>query len=128
MGTDEAVEESGIGNVLLTATGDPMGNGNLKFPSEKKLALMRRKLAKVKGSYVLPPEADAIDRAKYEICRQIPIYMHKKGLTQRQLAKQMGVPETRVSEIVHYRIWKFTLDRLLGYFERVNPKVVLKVA
>lgn len=105
-----------------------MGNDNMRFPSEKTLAVMRKKLAKAKGSYLLPPDADAIDRAKYEICRQILIYMHKKGLSQRQLAKQMGIPETRVSEIVHYRIWKFTLDRLLGYFEKINPKLVLKVA
>ena len=105
-----------------------MAKEKFRFPSEKNLKLMRRKLEKVKGSYVLPADADAIDRAKYEMCRQILIYMHRKGLSQRELAKQMGIPETRVSEIVHYRIWKFTLDRLLGYFERVNPKVVLKVA
>lgn len=105
-----------------------MGNGKIKFPSDKTLALMRKKMAKVKGSYVLPPDADAIDRAKYEICRQILLYMHKKGLSQRELARQMGIPETRVSEMVHYRIWKFTLDRLVAYFEKINPKVALKVA
>jgi predicted XRE-type DNA-binding protein len=105
-----------------------MAKEKFKFPDETTLKSMRKKLEKAKGSYILPADADAIDRAKYEMCRQILIYMHRKGLSQRDLAKRMGIAETRVSEIVHYRIWKFTLDRLLGYLEKINPKVVLKVA
>ena len=49
-------------------------------------------------------------------------------MTQRELAKALGTPETRVSEIVHYRIEKFTLDRLLGYLQMVKPMVTLRVA
>ena len=59
---------------------------------------------------------------------QIVLYMHSKGMTQRELASKMGIPETRVSEVVHYHIWKFTLDRLLGYLEKLNPRLSFKVA
>jgi len=99
-----------------------------KFPSEKELKKMSKKLSKVEGSYVLPSDASALEGAKYEICRHILIYMHRKGFSQRELALKIQVPETRVSEVVHYRIWKFTLDRLIGYYEKINPKVSLKVA
>lgn len=99
-----------------------------KMPSEKELKAIRRKLSRVRGSYILPPNASAVDRTKYELCKRVLLYMHRKGLSQRQLAKLMGVPETRVSEIVHYRISKFTLDRLVEYYERIEPKAALKVA
>lgn len=99
-----------------------------EMPNRKTLKAMEKKLSRVPGTFLLPPGADAVDRTKYEICRQIVLYMHAKGLTQRQLAKKIGIPETRVSEIVHYRIQKFTVDRLLTYLEAVNPKVTVRVA
>lgn len=99
-----------------------------KFPRKSELNRLEEKIFKTKGSYILPPDASAVEKTKYEICKHILIFMHSKGLTQRQLAKKMGVPETRVSEIVHYRISKFTLDKLVSYYEELNPKVSLRVS
>ena len=99
-----------------------------EFPSDAELRRMRTKLSRGRASFVLPPDASSVDRAKYEVCRQILLYMHAKGLSQRELANKMGIPETRVSEVVHYHIRKFTLDRLLGYLEKLNPNLSVKVA
>jgi len=99
-----------------------------KFPSSKELNKMEKVLSEAEGSYILPPDAGAVEKAKYEVCKHILIFMHKKGFTQRQLAKKMDIPETRVSEIVHYKIGKFTLDKLVSYYEKLNPKVSLSVA
>ncbi len=104
-----------------------MKNEN-RWPSEEELKKVRKKLARVKGSYGLPPDATALDKAKYKMCERFLIYMREADLTQRELSKKIGVPETRVSEIVHYRIWKFTLDRLIEYYEKLDPKVDLKFA
>jgi len=98
------------------------------FPNEKELAAMRVRLSRSKASYVLPPDASAVDRAKHEVCAKILRYMRKERLTQRQLAAKIGIPETRVSEVVHYHIGKFTLDRLVGYLEQVHPRVTVRVA
>ena len=97
-----------------------------KFPIAKELDKMEKVLSKTGGSYILPPDAGAVEKTKYEVCKHILVFMHKKGLTQRQLAKKMGIPETRVSEIVHYKIGKFTLDKLVSYYEKINPKASLK--
>jgi len=99
-----------------------------KFPKEESLKKMRKKLSRTQGTFILPPDADAVDKAKYETCKQILIFMHSKGLSQRKLASIMKIPETRVSEIVHYRIHKFTLDKIISYYEILNPKVTIKVA
>ena len=97
------------------------------FPSDEELKRMRKKLGRAKGSYVLPPDSSSVDRAKYEICRQVLLYMRDHSLSQRELAARMKIAETRVSEVVHYHIWKFTLDRLLGYLEILRPGVSLRI-
>lgn len=99
-----------------------------KFPRNETVRKIRAKLEKKKASYMLAPDACAADKAKYDICRHIILYIHQKGITQRKLANILNVPETRVSEIVNYNIWKFTIDRLLAYYEILNPKTLLKLA
>jgi len=105
-----------------------MEKKKVKFPNNKTLAHMRSKLEQHEGAFILPPDANAVDKAKYDICRQILIYIHKKGINQKELATILDVPETRVSEIVHYKIIKFTLDKLISYYEIINPRLILKVA
>ncbi len=99
-----------------------------KFLSERELKVIRRQMAKVRGSRGLPPDATPLDRGKYDVCKQILIFMKKKRMSQRELAKALDTSETRVSEIVHYRIEKFTMDRLIGYLQMVKPMVTLRVA
>ena len=77
---------------------------------------------------MLPAKATPLDRAKFALCNQLLVYMRRNALTQRELAKQLGVVESRVSEIVHYRIKKLTLDRLVKYHQTIDPQYELKVA
>ena len=42
-----------------------------RWPSETELKKVRRKLARVSGTAMLPPNASALDRAKYELCREL---------------------------------------------------------
>jgi predicted XRE-type DNA-binding protein len=105
-----------------------LGGLMANFPSESELKAIRKEMAKVKGSQGLPADASPLDRAKYDVCEQILIYMRKNKLTQRELAKLLKTPETRVSEVVHYRIDKFTLDRLIAYLQILKPMVTLRIA
>lgn len=81
-----------------------------------------------KMSGLLPPNASSLDKTKYDLCRRLLIYMREHELNQRELAERLGVVESRVSEILHYRIQKVTLDRLVKYHQTLNPKFSLKVA
>lgn len=99
-----------------------------EFPSEQELKKIRKKMYKVKGSQGLSSTASSIDRAKYDICEQILIYMKKHKINQRELANTLDTTESRVSEILHYRIEKFTLDRLICYLQMLKPMLTLKVA
>jgi predicted XRE-type DNA-binding protein len=98
------------------------------WPSEGELKRMRRTLARKPGSEGLPPNASAMDHAKYELCAEFVKYLRTEGITQRELAEQLATSEARVSEIVHYRLAKLTAEQLLRYLERIKPDFRLKVA
>jgi len=78
-------------------------------------------------SSALPHGASLADHLKHDLCQQIVIYKHKRGLRQKELGKLLGVHEARVSEIVHYKIDKFTADKLMEFLETLNPKAHVKV-
>ncbi|MEK6705462.1 MAG: XRE family transcriptional regulator [Bdellovibrionota bacterium] len=97
-----------------------------RYLSEDEIKEIRKSTSRMKGTAHLPPDASALDRAKYDLCQEFVIFMRKKCISQRKLAEMLGVPESRISEIVHYRINKLTLDRLVRYMETLRPNLVLK--
>jgi predicted XRE-type DNA-binding protein len=97
------------------------------WPSEKEWARLDKLLEKPPGSRLLPPNATAVERAKYNLCREFVIYLQEKKMTQRDLAKKLKTTEARISEIVHYHLDKVTTDRLVGYLGVIRPEFTLKV-
>ncbi|WP_374001689.1 XRE family transcriptional regulator [Bdellovibrio bacteriovorus] len=49
-------------------------------------------------------------------------------ITQREMAERLGVTESRVSEILHYHIERFTIDKLLELLAKIRPDVKIQVA
>lgn len=49
-------------------------------------------------------------------------------MSQKQLADKLGIDPARLNEIVKYRIDLFTVDRLMGYLELLNPDLKVTVA
>ncbi len=86
------------------------------------------RLGKHKSAGMLSPNATPLDKTKYDLCKKLLVYMREHELTQRELAHLLGVVESRVSEVLHYRIQKITLDRLVKYHQTLNPRFALKVA
>jgi predicted XRE-type DNA-binding protein len=98
------------------------------WPSEERWRDVERKLSKGLASKVLPANASPVERAKQDICSHFVRYVNASGITQRELARELGVAESRVSEILHYHHARFTIDKLLDLLSRVKPEVRLKIA
>ena len=98
-----------------------------KFPSEKELNAIRKKLHSGSSSQMLPSNASIVDRTKYNLCRQFVLYKRHNKLTQKELAKLVGVDESLMSKILHYHVKEFTTDRLLRYLSNLHPYVELKI-
>ena len=56
------------------------------------------------------------------------VYLRANNMSQVELAKKLGIEPARLNEIVKYRVELFTLDRLIGYVEKLNPDVEVTVA
>ena len=99
----------------------------MKFPSRKEIESVRKKLAQVEPTRLLPPDAPKSDRLKFELCKQFVRYLREHKTNQRQLAERINIDPSRMNEIVKYRVDLFTVDRLLEYAERLNPKLRVNV-
>jgi len=101
-----------------------------KFPNEATLKKIREKLSDPEyagGNLALPANASEIDRAKYQLCQLIARYKREHGVLQKDIATQIGIDESRISDILRGKIESFTLDRLVGYTERLHPGLKIKI-
>jgi len=100
------------------------------FPKAKALASIRERLSDPNyagGNVALPESASEVDRAKYEVCQLIARYQREHSLLQKDIARQIGVDESRISDILRGRIEGFTLDRLINYAKRLHPSLRVQV-
>jgi predicted XRE-type DNA-binding protein len=98
------------------------------MPPKKILNEMRKKLENVEPTRVLAPDASKTDRLKYDLCKQFVVHLNREKISQKDLAEKLGIEPARLNEIVKYRIDLFTVDRLLGYLELLNPEIKVTVA
>jgi predicted XRE-type DNA-binding protein len=105
-------------------------NKKSSFPDAKTLKRVRDRLSAPDyggGDLAIPANASRSDVAKYEICQLIAKYRREHDLKQRELAQLIGVDESRISDILRGKIESFTLDRLVGYVEKIFPSFRIKI-
>lgn len=100
----------------------------MAFPNKKELDRVRKKLESVEPVRLLSENASEADNLKFELCKKFVIHLRENKITQIELADQLGIDPARINEIVRYKIDLFTIDRLLEYAERLNPKIKISVA
>jgi predicted XRE-type DNA-binding protein len=83
----------------------------LLFDKEFKAKLRSDKV----GSVGLSADASEIEKMKFSIARDIIFFKMKSEITQTEIAKIIGVSKSRISEILHYRLSKYSLDTLVKY-------------
>ena len=66
------------------------------------------------------PEEAANLKLRSQLMDAIKAYIDHENLTQEEAAKRLGVPRSRVSELVNGRISKFTIDKLVNMAARVG--------
>lgn len=101
----------------------------VRYPEEKDLKEILKKLSAddVLGSTVMPKNAPESDKIKYKLCRKILEYKINKNLTQKELAEKIGLDEPDASRILHYKIERYSIERLLGYALVLYPKLTIEV-
>ena len=100
----------------------------MRYPSEKKLAEMDKKLKNVQGTLMTGPSSSSAEKFRWDLCQNLVKFMGERDLSQIEFAKLLGIDQSRVSEIVNHRIDKVSTDKLITYNEKINPKVEFKIA
>lgn len=100
----------------------------MKFPDERKLKKVRKKLEKIDGTLHLNENAKPLERFRWKLCQEILAYKQDHGMKQRELADLLEIDESVVSRILHHRIEKISTDRLIEYLQKLEPKLDLKVS
>ena len=98
------------------------------WPTEVEWEEIEKKLGKGLASKTLPKDAGPVETAKHEICTHFVRFFRGAKITQKEMAAQLEVTESRVSEILHYHHGRFTIDKLLELLARIKPGVTVKVA
>ena len=53
--------------------------------------------------------------------------LRKRGKKQQELAKELGIPRTRISEVMNLKADKFSADKLVSLLHRAGKKVEISV-
>lgn len=84
------------------------------------LAQLEKEAKKGNIPQLLPKSASFEERMKYSLCKLFVQYVIKKKLKSFELAAQVKLPKTRVSDILNYKTANYSVDRLLSYARRLS--------
>lgn len=98
------------------------------FPSKEQISKALKKLEKVEGTLALKANATSLEKFRWDLHQKFTKYIVEKKCSQRELAKLLRIDEGKVSKILNHRIDEFSTDRLIMLYEKLDPKVKLKVS
>jgi len=74
-----------------------------------------------------PANPTPLQKFRHDIQQKFVMHKLRNKISQREMAKQLGIDEGKVSKILHNRLSEFSTDRLINLYEKINPAVKLKV-
>lgn len=97
-------------------------NEMIQIIKEAKAKAKKRQLTTISDKSQLTTE----DKFKISLCKFFVQYLNEHKMKPMDLYKQTGIEKSRISEILHYKITKFTIDKLLGWLNvlaEYSPKI-----
>jgi predicted XRE-type DNA-binding protein len=99
----------------------------MAFPKREEIKRVLKKLENAEGTLALPENPTSLQKFRWDIQQKFVAYILEKGISQRKLAEILEIDEGKVSKILHHRLDEFSTDRLIMLYEKLDPKVKLKV-
>ncbi len=76
----------------------------------------------------LEPAETAILHMRAKLMTDLRLYIQSSGMTQMQAAEQLGIAQSRVSDLVRGKWEKFSLEMLITLEARAGRQVTLELA
>jgi predicted XRE-type DNA-binding protein len=74
-----------------------------------------------------PPDEAATMLARETLLIALEKELRRRGKKQQELADELGIPRTRISEVMHRKTERFSVDKLVGLLRRAGKRVELHV-
>ncbi|MCM0606599.1 MAG: XRE family transcriptional regulator [Xanthomonadaceae bacterium] len=97
------------------------------FPNEKELAKVRTRLSKKPGFLMLSPNADELEKFRFQICQELLKYASQHELSAVAMAKLLDITKADISRIFNHRITRFSTDKLVRLYSKIHPNYHLKI-
>lgn len=73
--------------------------------------------------------ADAKERSlKVELALEVNRVIEERGLSQDQAARLLAIRQPHVSDLVHYRLNRFSAERLMDFLVRLGKEVRIQIS
>lgn len=96
-------------------------------PEEFERVVKRAQRSHRRTNILLHPNASAAERVKYNLCKNIARYERENNLTEKELAKKLGITHSRVEKILFCHIDELDLEELVNYLEELAIPLKMKV-
>jgi len=74
-----------------------------------------------------PPDEAAAMMVRETLIIALEKELRKRGKKQQELADELGVSRTRISEVLHHKMDRFSVDKLVGLLHRAGKRVEIHV-
>lgn len=93
--------------------------------------MARKRIAIEKGSGNVFADlgyADAKERTlKVQLAMEVNRILAERGLTQTEIARELGVLQPHVSDLVRYRLDRFSAERLMNFLTGLGSDVEIRI-
>ncbi|HRO68356.1 MAG TPA: XRE family transcriptional regulator [Pseudobdellovibrionaceae bacterium] len=97
----------------------------MALPSRKEIDSV---LEKAEGTLSLAANPTPLQKLRWDICQKFIKFKRQNELSQKELARMVGVDDAKISKILHHRISEFSTDRLISLYGKINPRMKLKIS
>lgn len=75
-----------------------------------------------------PPDEAAAMQARETLLIALEQELRKRGKAQQELADELGVSRTRISELFNHKTDRFSVDKLVSLLHRAGRRVEIRVS
>jgi predicted XRE-type DNA-binding protein len=103
------------------------GNGVFPPQEEFERALKRIMSSERRTNVGLHPNASDVEKSKHKICKTISRYQEENDLTEKELAKKLGITHARIEKVLFCHIDELNLEELMSYLEKLSIPSEVKI-
>src|SRR4051812_36836075 len=104
-------------------------NQSFSFPTQKEFerVVKRTRTSHRRSNFLLPSDANELDKAKYKLCKDILHYKHQNKLSTESIAQQLELSIPKTEYILYSHINKLHLDELINHANKLHLSFEVKI-